>query len=431
VKLSLGGNLWHHRDFSRLWFSETVSSFGSNFSGVALPLIAFKLLGSGAFGVGLLTALAIVPYPVLGLFVGVWTDRFRKKRIMVVCNLGRMASLMTVPAAAVFGALTLDQLYAVALVNGVFSVFFDISYQAYLPLLIERKDLIEGNQKLQLSASGATVAGPSLAGGVYQALTAEVAPKILGAALACLADAVGYLAAAVALLDIRKPEPRKERSPGQPEPDFFGEMKEGLRIVLGNPLLTRIAGCTATSNLGSYMVTPALFAFAFDRLDFTPFEWGLLGTIGALGFLLGAVLAKRASSFLGFGRGLAVSASVAGLAVLYPLAAYGVPFLLPALVAFVVGTSSPIYNINQVSLRQAITPDRLQGRMNATMRVIVWGTIPVGALLGGSLASLPSFGPVYTMVLGGALAGAAGLWILLGPVVSLRVQPEPLPEGAS
>ncbi len=429
MKLSLGGNLWRHRDFTRLWFSETVSSFGSNFSTYALPVLAYSLLNAGAFGVGLLTALAILPYPLLGLFVGVWVDRFRKKKIMVICNLGRMASLMTIPLAAVFGVLALDQLYVIALVNGVFSVFFDISYQAYLPILIERKDLIEGNQKLQLSASGATVVGPSIAGGAFQALTDVISPKIVGAALTCAADAVGYLAAAVALLDIRTPEPRKVPRPGDPQPDFFGEMREGIHIVLGNPLLTRIAGCTATSNLGSYIVGPAILAFVFGRLHYSYFEWGLLGTIGAAGFLVGALVAKRFTTALGFGRGLAVSVSMAGLAVLYPLASYGSPFLLPAVVAFVIGTSSPIYNISQVSLRQAITPDRLQGRMNATMRVIVWGTIPVGAIIGGTLASLPSFGVVSTMVLGGIIAALAGVWIVLGPVIKLKQQPVPLAEG--
>ena len=428
MKLTLGGNLWHHRDFSRLWFSETVSSFGSNFSGYALPVMALLLLNATAFDVGLLTALAIVPYPLFGLFVGVWVDRFRKKRIMVVCNAGRMAALLTIPLAAFLGLLTLDQLFVVALVNGVFSVFFDISYQAYLPLLIERKDLIEGNQKLQLSASGATVAGPSIAGAVYQALTDVVSPKIVGAALTCAADAAGYLAASLALLDIRKPEPKSVPGLAGAEPSFFGEMREGVRVVLGNPLLTRIAGCTATSNLGSYIVGPALLFFAFKRLSYSPLEWGLLGTMGALGFLVGALVAARVTARLGFGRGLAVSVSVAGLAALYPLAIYGYPFVFPCVVAFIIGTSSPVYNISQISLRQAITPDRLQGRMNATMRVIVWGTIPVGALLGGALASLPAFGVVDTMVLGGVVAALAGAWIVLGPVIKLKEQPVPTAE---
>ncbi len=241
-----------------------------------------------------------------------------------------MAALLTIPLAAFLGLLTLDQLFVVALVNGVFSVFFDISYQAYLPLLIDRKDLIEGNQKLQLSASGATVAGPSIAGAVYQALTDVVSPKIVGAALTCAADAAGYLAASLALLDIRKPEPKSVPGLAGAEPSFFGEMKEGVHVVLGNPLLTRIAGCTATSNLGAYIVGPALLIFALQApLTTRPLSGGCSGTMGALGFLVGALVAARVTARLGFGRGLAVSMSVAGLGRPLPPRHLRLPLRLP------------------------------------------------------------------------------------------------------
>ena len=412
MKLSLGGNLWHHRDFSRLWFSETVSSFGSQFSGFAIPVLAILSFNASSFEYGALIALGILPYPVLGLFVGVWADRFRKRRIMTICNLGRMASLATIPVAAVLGVLSLPQLFLVALTNGVFSVFFDISYQAYLPILVDRQDLIEGNQKLQVSASGASVAGPGLAGLVYQ---------VIGGAFTCAVDAIGYLVAFLALMDIRKVEPKKPKSGG-----FFLEMKEGLHVVLGNPLLRTIAGCTATSNLGAYMVGSVFNIFLLKHLNYSAFELGLVYTIGAMGFVVGALAARRVTTTLGFGPGLAVSIGVGGLAILYPLAMYGYAFILPAIVAFIIGTSSPIYNISQISLRQAITPNRLQGRMNGTMRVIVWGTIPVGSFVGGALGV--TIGLVDTMYLGGVIAGLAALWILLGPVISLKKQPEPTVE---
>ena len=234
MKLSLSGNLWHHRDFARLWFSETVSSFGSQFSGLAIPFLAILSFGATSFEYGALLALGILPYPVLGLFVGVWADRFRKRRIMTLCNLGRMATLASIPVAWALGELSLAQLFLVTLTNGIFSVFFDISYQAYLPILVERADLIEGNQKLQVSASGASVAGPAVTGFVYQ---------LIGGALTCAVDAVGYFVAFLALLDIRKVEPKKDIV----SRDFFGEMREGIRVVSGNPLLWTIAGSTATS----------------------------------------------------------------------------------------------------------------------------------------------------------------------------------------
>lgn len=389
MKIKLGGNLWHHRDFTRFWFSDTVSQFGNQFSGFALPVLAVLSFNATPLDIGIITALAIVPYPLLGLFVGVWADRFRKRRIMVVCNFGRMVTLASVPIGYVLGTLSLYQLFAVSLVTGLFSVFFDISYQAYLPILVDRGDLVEGNQKLQLSASGAQVAGPGIAGFVYQAI---------GGAFTVAADSIGYLVSAVALLSVKKDEPAKVKNDRDPAPDFFAEMREGVEVVLGNRYLRMIAGATATSNLGSNMVQAVLTIFALRTLRFTTTEFGLVGSIGAVGFLTGVLVVNRFTARVGLGRILALSIAAPGAFVFYPLALLGYPFLVLAAVAFLVGLSVPSYNVNQISLRQAITPDRLQGRMNATMRTIVWGTIPVGSLLGGLLGN--NLGVVDTIYVG-------------------------------
>jgi len=413
LKLSLGGNLWRHRDFTRLWFSETVSSAGSQFSTFAIPVLAILSFHANSFEYGVLVALGFLPYPVLGLFVGVWADRFRKKRIMTICNLGRMVTLASVPAAAALGDLTLAQLFAVNLTVGVFSVFFDISYQAYLPVLVDRGDLIEGNQKLQVSASGAAVAGPGIAGIVY---------NIIGGAFTCMVDAVGYFVATLALLDIRKEEPKKLA----PRGDFFKEMREGIHVVMGNSVLWTIAGCTATSNLGANIVGSVFNIFGLTRLGYSTTDLGFIYTIGAMGFVVGALIAGRVTKRIGLGPALAIFIAIGGLAVLYPLAMYGTAFFFQATVAFVIGMSVPVYNIGQVSLRQAITPNRIQGRMNATMRVIVWGTIPVGSVVGGALGVV--IGLANTMYIGGAIAGLAALWIILGPAVRLKRQPESVEE---
>ena len=415
MKIKRGGNLWHHRDFTRFWFSDTVSQFGNQFSGFALPVLAVLSFNATPLDIGIITALAIVPYPLLGLFVGVWADRFRKRRIMVVCNFGRMVTLASVPIGYVLGTLSLYQLFAVSLVTGLFSVFFDISYQAYLPILVDRGDLVEGNQKLQLSASGAQVAGPGIAGFVYQAI---------GGAFTVAADSIGYLVSAVALLSVKKDEPARVKNDRDPAPDFFAEMREGVEVVLGNRYLRMIAGATATSNLGSNMVQAVLTIFALRTLRFTTTEFGLVESIGAVGFLTGVLVVNRFAARVGLGRILALSIAAPGAFVFYPLALLGYPFLVLAAVAFLVGLSVPSYNVNQISLRQAITPDRLQGRMNATMRTIVWGTIPVGSLLGGLLGN--NLGVVDTIYVGGAIAGLASVWIALGPVMNLRKQPEPV-----
>ncbi|MDA4113168.1 MAG: MFS transporter [Thaumarchaeota archaeon] len=412
----LSGNLWHNQDFSRLWFAETISSFGNQFSVFALPVLAILSFDATPFDIGLIGALAILPYPLLGLFVGVWVDRIRKRRVMVLCNLGRMATLASIPVASVLGLLTLTQLFVVALIVGIFSVCFDTCYQSILPILVERKDLIEGNQKLQITASGASVAGPALAGFIYH---------LIGGALTCAVDAFGYLTASVALFNMNKEEPKKVRVEGSPPPHFFNEMREGIHVTFGNPILRSIAAATATNNLGSSMIAPVLTIFALRYLHYSTVELGFLGTIGAFGFVLGALSSSRVTARLGTGRGLAVSISLGATAILYPLAMYGFPFVLPATVAFIIGLSSPIYNITQVSLRQAITPDRLQGRMNATIRVIIMGAVPVGSFAGGILGV--TIGVTDTMYLGGAIAGFAVLWIVSGPLLGLK-HPDPAIE---
>jgi MFS family permease len=409
------GSLWNHRDFRRLWFSDTVSQFGNTFTQTALPVIAVLTFHATTLALGILNAVAFSPYLVLGLFVGVWADRYRRRRIMIACNLGRMLTLATIPIAYLLGIFSFVQIFVVALIQGVLSVFFDAAYQAYLPNLVGRKDLIEGNQKLQLSASGAQVSGPGIAGLVYNAI---------GGALTIAFDALGYFASSLSLLSIRKREEKKTRGLQDPSPDFFGEMREGIHVVTGNPVLKRIAGSTATSNFGTNMLGPAFVIFFFDYLHLSTVEYGFLGTIGALGFVVGALMTGRFTARLGVGLSLAISIASGFVALANPLAQYGYPFLVLSTVAFFGGLMGPMYNINQVSLRQAITPNRLQGRMNATMRTIVWGTIPIGAIVGGYLGGV--IGVVNTLYLGAVVAGLASLWIVLGPVVRIKNQPEPI-----
>ena len=412
TRFTLGGNLWKHRDFSRLWFSETVSQFGNQFTQFALPVLAVLSFKASPFDMGLLGTFVFLPYPVLGLFVGVLADRLSKRKIMIICNLGRMVNLASIPTSFLLGDLSLYQLFAVALINGVFSVFFDVSYQAYLPVLISHDDLIEGNQKLQMSVSGAQVAGPGIAGVVYQ---------YIGGALTIAFDSIGYLVSAISLITIRKREDRKA-STENAEPKFFDEMKEGIHAVLRNPILVRIAGSTATSNLGTQVLFAVFTIYALDYLHFSPIELGLVGTIGAVGFVLGVLVSRKLTSRFGIGRILAFSIASPVLWVLSPLALYGFAFVILSGIYFVQGIMLPMYNINAVSLRQAITPDALQGRVNATNRTIVWGTIPIGSFVGGILGG--AIGVVNTLYFGGAVAGLAVLWILLGPVWQLKVIPK-------
>ena len=411
VNLNFGGSLSKNRDFMRLWLSDTVSQFGNTFSQFAIPVLARLTFHANAFELGLLATLGFLPYPTLGLFVGVWADRFRRQRIMVICNFGRMLTLSSIPVTFLSGHLTLLQLFIVSLINGIFSVFFDVSYQSYLPVLVHRKDLVEGNQKLQISASAAQVAGPGIAGVVYQ---------LIGGAMTIAIDALGYFTSAIALISIKKTEQKKVQD-ANAKPNFFREMREGIHIVVSNPILRTIAGSTATSNFGSNIWGAVFVIFALEYLNNSTVALGLVGTIGAVGFVIGVLISGRLTSRLGVGMSLAVAISAGFVALANPLAQYGYSFAILSLVSFITGVMTPMYNINAVSLRQAITPNRLQGRMNATTRTIVWGTIPIGSFVGGILGV--TIGIVNTMYLGAFVGGLAVFWILLGPVRKVKTFP--------
>jgi len=409
----LRGKLWTHPDFLKLWSGESVSEFGSQVTVLALPTVAILVLKATAFQIGLLGALEFLAFPVLGLVAGVYADRWRRRPIMIACDIGRAIALGSIPVAAVLGMLTMTQLYLVAVCTGIFRVFFDVSYQSYLPALIERSDLIEGNSKLQVSESAAQIGGPPLAGFLIQ---------VVGGAQAIAVDAFSFLVSAVAILAIRKPEPEPRPSTAAGVSGFLPEMKEGVEVVFRSPYLWRIAGCTATSNLGSNMLFAVFLIFLYRILHLQPGVAGLIFGIGAVGFLAGALITTAVTRRLGLGLTLAVSSCLSGLANLgIPLALYGAPVVVLGVLGFIAFSTGPIYNINQVSLRQAITPDRVQGRMNATMRTIVWGTIPIGSFLGGILGS--TLGIVQTILIGAAIETLAVAWIVLGPVIRLREQP--------
>jgi len=257
--------------------------------------------------------------------------------------------------------------------------------------------------------------GPALAGFLIQ---------LVGAARAVTVDATSFFVSVLSLWWIRRPEPAPKPASGAGRSGFFAEMLEGIRFVLGNQTISRIAGSTATSNLGGNIVFAVYLIFAYRFLHLTPGVIGVVFAAGAIGGLLGALSASWIAARIGIGPTLFVSITASALSlILVPLAQYG--FAIPLLIAsFFIGSwVNPVYNINQVSLRQAITPDRVQGRMNATVRTIIWGTIPIGAVIGGILGTV--YGVLPAIYVGIAVSLLSGVWILAGPI-RLRVQPEPV-----
>ena len=409
------GRLWRDGEFLKLWSGQAISEIGSQVSQLALPTVAILVLHATPFQVGLLVACENLAFPVLGLVAGVYADRLRRRPIMIACDLGRMLALASVPVAFAFNVLGMTQMYVVALVTGVGTVFFDVAYQSYLPALIERGDLVEGNTKLQVTGSGAQMVGPALAGFLIQ---------LIGPARAVAADAASFLVSVLSLWWIGRPEPAPQPGTASGRRGFFFEMWEGIQVVFGNPTIWKIAGSTSTSNLGGNIFFAVYLIFAYRVLHLSPGTIGIIFGAGAVGGLLGALSGSWIARRIGLGPTLFVTIVAGGLSmILVPLAQFGlaVPLLLAQTV--IASFSNPVYNINQVSLRQAITPGRVQGRMNATVRTIIWGTLPIGAFIGGVIGS--TYGILPAMYIGIAVATFAGFWILLGPI-RLRVQPQPV-----
>jgi MFS family permease len=415
VKVERSRSLWRHADFMKLWTAETISQLGTQVTLLALPLTAILILKASPFQVGLLGTLEFLPFIVVGLPAGVWVDRLRRRPILIVGDLGRVVALGSIPLAYELGMLHIVQLYLVAFVTGVLTVFFDVSYQSYLPSLVDRDRLVEGNSKLEISRSGAQLAGPGLAGALIQALRAP---------MAILADAISYLGSALFVFLIRKKEPRVEwHHPDGAKPRMRNEIREGLRYVWRHPLLRPIAFCTALSNLFSQMGMVILLIFAVRRLGMSPGKIGLAFALGNIGFFLAAFIAPRVAQRLGIGPTIVGAAMLFGVSWL-PIALMTRGIAFPLLVAgmFIGGFGGTIYNVNQVSLRQSITGHRMQGRMNATMRFMVWGTIPIGSFVGGILGGAIGLRPtLWVAAIGSLLAFVPPF---LSPVRTLERIPE-------
>ena len=414
-------SLFRHRDFVKLWSAETISQFGTQVTLLALPIIAATTLNVTPFEFGLLGTIEFLPFILLSLPAGVWVDRLRRRPILIAGDLIRAAALTSIPIAFALNGLTIWQLYVVGFINGCATVFFDVAYQSYLPSLVERDQIVEGNSKLETSRSAAQITGPGIAGVLIGALTAP---------FAIVVDALSFVVSALFMFAIRRHEPAPEpRLNEQGErASMRSEIAEGLRYVGRHPLLRSIAATTATSNLCSNIVYAILILYLVRELSFTPELLGLAFSIGSVGFLAGALLANRVAKRFGVGPTIVGSAFAFGpSALLVAIAPANLALPLVAASIFFGGLGGAIYNINQVSLRQAITPERMQGRMNATMRFIVWGTMPIGIVLGGILGGVIG---LHETIWVGAIGGCfVFLPALLSPVRSLEQIPDVEPEA--
>jgi MFS family permease len=413
------GGLWANADFLKLWGAQSTSEFGSQVSALAIPWLAAVGLDAKPFEFSLLGVVGLLPFILFALPAGVWVDRLRRRPILIAGDGARAVLLAYIPIAWALGILTIWQLLILQFAIGIFTVFFDVAYQSYLPSVVTRDQLVEGNSKLQTTVSAAQIGGPGLAGVLIGVLTAPYAIAI---------DAVSFALSTVFMTRIRRPETMPERKEGAPKPKLLPELKEGLAYVVRHPHLKWIAVCTGTSNFFSSGVifSIALLYMARD-LHISSFWAGVVFAAFGIGSIVGALTATRFQRAVGVGRAIwipAVLFSISGLT--WPLAPRGFPIPLLMVGTLTVGWAATAYNITQVSLRQAITPERLQGRMNASMRWIVWGTMPLGSLLGGGLAS------AYSLRLALWVGAIGGLFtflpVLLSSVRTIKQMPEPVTE---
>ena len=405
-------SLWRNRDFLQLWIGETISLFGSEVSELALPLAAILVLGAEAGDLGLLGAARFAPFLLLTLPVGVLADRRRRRPMLVAANLGRAVAIGSVPALALLDALSMPALLLIAATVGSLTVLFDVTYTSYVPTVVGRDQLIAGNSRLQVSASAAAIGGPGLGGLLVQALTAPVALVV---------DAISYLVSAVNLLLIRT----VELEPGAGHrASMIREVRDGFALLLGHRSLRALAGVAGTYNLFSQWVTVLFLLFAVEELRMSPGVIGLVISSGAVGALIGAVLAGRVARLIGVGPAI-VWAVVVECGVMLPIGflAGASPFVLVVLVAVHVvnGCFVTMSSVHALAYRQAVAPERLLGRITAGYRFISYGAIPIGAVLGGLAGE-------WLGLRGGLVLGSVGLltaaaFVLVSPLRHVRELP--------
>jgi MFS family permease len=408
-------SLWRHRDFLMLWAGQSISLIGTGVSGFALTLVAVLVLRANAAQIALLSGLAVAPRILLGLAAGVWVDRLRRRTILIAADLGRALVLLSVPAAALLHRLTLCQLDAVALLTGLLGICFDVAYPAYLPSLIGRERLAEGNSKLEASAAFAEAAGLGLAGILVQALTAP---------LAVLVDVCSYLGSAISLALIRTTERRPETPPARREavrrPSAWVALGEGLRTVASDGVLRALVGVYGIENLFGNIIGTVITLFLVRQLHVPPLWVGLIYGTGGVSAFVGAVLAPRATRRAGYGPTMvATLLAICISAFLMPLA--GGPLWL--VVALAVGAqltdgARTIYMICQQTILQSTTPDPLRGRVQATLYVVEGCAIAGGIALGGLLGVTIGYQGALFVACFGRLV--AWLWLVCSPIRKLR-----------
>ena len=395
--------LWRDPEFMKLWSSLTITAFGAQITNLALPLTAAVMLHATPMQMGILVALETLPFALVSLHAGVLIDRVRKLPIVIAANWGRGLALLAIPAAAFAGVLSIELLFVVGFVCGIQNVVGGAAYQVLLAQMAGRERLVEANAKSSLGEMSSALVGPGLAGGLIQLLTAP---------FAIVLDACTFFASALMLRRIRAPQDVVFRGP---RASVMAEIHEGLKLVWHNRTLLALAWLAALWQILHHMQMAVLILFATRDLGLSAGAIGLTYAFGGVGCVAAAAFAERLSRRFGVGPVIVQGLILTALG----WQAFGLVSGPPAVAMVALGLAmlvfdfgGVLYGINYLSLRQAITPDRLLGRMTATMRFLTVAAAPLGSLAGGALATIIGLrATLLTIgVLGLALAAAAVAW---------------------
>jgi MFS family permease len=405
------GGLFRHRDFRQLWIADLLSQFGNRINYLAVPLLAATTLQASAFEVAMLRTLQMLAYLVIGLQVGAWCDRLRCRPTLIITDLGRAVVFGSIPVAAAFGLLTLWHLFAVVTLAGVLAVFFEVAHQTYLPRLIDRNQLVDGNARLQANLSVSAVAAPSVAGYLVQYFGGQIAIGV---------NALSFLWSAAWLRRIRFHESIPARAERVP---LRTDIRDGLRFVFRHPILRLFAETTTVVSLSQSFQLAIAMVFLLREVHLPPGAIGLISTTGLVGAVVGAMFARRWGAWLGEARMIWVCGVLLGVGYgLVPLTAPGWTVAWYPIGSFLSAFSVTVGNILQVSFTQAAAPEHLRGRVTATMRFLVFGTTPLGSLLAGVVASTAGLRPtLWVSAAGMALAAVRLVW---SPLRTMRALPE-------
>ncbi|PMB02527.1 MFS transporter [Fischerella thermalis CCMEE 5273] len=408
--------LWLHKDFRNLWFGQTIAMFGNQITLLAFPLLAALYLEATPLQMGILYAVEFLPILLIGLHAGVWVDNKPKKPMLITVDIIRAVLILSIPVALYFNLLRIELLYVVAFLIGVNTVFSDIGQLSYLPFIIKKEELIEGNSKMEFSSSSASIVGQSLGGALIQAFTAPIAIII---------TACTFLTSSLFLSRIKKKEPPIQKEDKEEE-KIMAQILEGIKFVAKSDIIRKLTISAMIFNFFTVLMEPIFILYVSRELGIPPIFIGIIFAMSGVGALLGAFIAGPMTKKLGVGPSIVTSLIIAGTATLMiPMATLLPMYYSIALLIFVQIVDSSmviVHNINQRSLRTSITPDNLMGRMNASIRFCIMGTVPLGAVIGGALGGW--IGTLQTLIIGALGVLVAAVYLSFSSIRSIQDLPQ-------